>query len=79
MVTSSCISFPPPQDQACEDVDYQVESPSSSEGEENEQEAQRKQQAVYEKEKVGLGLIYSGRITPTCVGAYRSLRIFHTQ
>ena len=52
MCASSCSSFPP-QDQACEEVDYQVESTSSSEGEEDEQEAQRKQQAVYEKEKVG--------------------------
>ena len=49
---SSCTSFPP-QYQACEEVDYQVESTSSSEGEEDEQEAQRRQQAVYEKEKVG--------------------------
>ena len=66
---SSCTSFPP-QDQACEEVDYQVESTSSSEGEEDEQETQRKQQAVYEKEKVGLVCVIY-----VCYGQHYSTRV----
>lgn len=44
------------QDGACEAVDYEVESTSSSSEEEDEdqQEIVKKQQAVYEKDRVSL-------------------------